>query len=981
MSYFFEGYGSIQLPISDGETPGLRRAQVGAIHAIGAYFSLPRNEPGIVVMPTGSGKTAVLCVTAFILRTKRALVLTPSQLVRSQMAEQMASLAVLKRAGVLPQEFPGPKVKEVKHRITSAGLWEELSAFDFIVATPQCVSPGFENIVEPPEGLFDLILMDEAHHSEAPRWAEILAHFRETRRVLFTATPFRRDKKELKGPVLYNYPLRLAHEDGIFGKLLFIPVDPASGVDHDIAIARRAREIYKGDTANGFDHRLMVRTDSKKRADELARIYQQQTDLKLAVIHSGYSLKTIRKTLARLESGEIDGIISVAMMGEGFDFPRLKIAAIHQPHKSLAVTLQFIGRFARTSGERLGEAKFLAVPQDIEAETKELYHESAAWQEIVSNLSATRIDTEVRIKEIAASFSKVERGESDTADVVLTDFTPYFHVKIYRLNSVPDLRSLPEMGNDITILRHDVSEEHNSSMLLLRQATRPRWSDLDQFSRVEFDLVVFYFDDATKLLFINSSRRTLEFYKPFEDHYGGGTAELIPGARIHRVLSGIQNPDFFSIELKNTVQNSNTESYQIKTGPSAQNAISPTDGLLYQRGHIFGRGVSEDGEAVTIGYSSSSKVWSNHSGRVGELIEWCQQLAQKLQRQGMVLTGTPLDTLEVGEEIERLPNGLIGVGWPGNVFKDFPRVRITIANRKIDAQLLDLDLSVDFQHSSRDAWTIVLSHHALNQPVRLTFAIEDGRPTWQWVGDTPEISVLRSDEETSLIHYLNHYPLAFYLEDFSRVDGTTILQNKRGRELWISPAQLQKLEWSSTNVDIEVEFPEAEMDFAHPKSVQEFLGRELINSVAPVVFYDHGSGEMADFITFEPTPSNSVLIRLYHCKASGGPTPGDRVDDAYEVCGQVVKCSVWLKNRHMLRERISRREQSTMGKSRYLKGTRNDLLRLLSGDNPKKTDYEIVLVQPGIPIGAITEKIGRILGAASDYVSRASGAKMLLIGS
>jgi hypothetical protein len=70
-----------------------------------------------------------------------------------------------------------------------------------------------------------------------------------------------------------------------------------------------------------------------------------------------------------------------------------------------------------------------------------------------------------------------------------------------------------------------------------------------------------------------------------------------------------------------------------------------------------------------------------------------------------------------------------------------------------------------------------------------------------------------------------------------------------------------------------------------------------------------------------------------------------------------------------------------MGKSRYLKGTRNELLRVLSGDNPKKMDYEIVLVQPGIPIGAITEKIGRILGAASDYVSRASGAKMLLIGS
>jgi len=42
-------------------------------------------------------------------------------------------------------------------------------------------------------------------------------------------------------------------------------------------------------------------------------------------------------------------------LGEGFDLPALKVAAIHDPHKSLAVTLQFVGRFAR-SGQGLGDA-------------------------------------------------------------------------------------------------------------------------------------------------------------------------------------------------------------------------------------------------------------------------------------------------------------------------------------------------------------------------------------------------------------------------------------------------------------------------------------------------------------------------------------------------------------------------------------------------------------------------------------------------
>jgi hypothetical protein len=295
--------------------------------------------------------------------------------------------------------------------------------------------------------------------------------------------------------------------------------------------------------------------------------------------------------------------------------------------------------------------------------------------------------------------------------------------------------------------------------------------------------------------------------------------------------------------------------------------------------------------------------------------------------------------------------------------------------------LLDLELSIDFKRSSADLWSVMITHDALDEPARLTFAFDDGRPIFQWVGTEPVIKVIRNDDEVPLIDYLLHHPLAFYLEDFSRVDGGTIHYNKQGRKLTIPTDCLRALEWSSANIDIELEFPEETVDFTNPTTVQEFLGQRLIDSSAPIVFYDHGSGEMADFLTFNEVSPSSILLQLYHCKASGGPRPGDRVGDAYEVCGQVVKCLVWLKNRQALRGRIANREQSTNGKSRLIKGTRSDLQRLLSDDDPKKLDVEILVVQPGIPIGAISEKIGHILGAAADYIRRASGAKMLLIGS
>ncbi len=979
MGYFTDGYPNIRIPHGNDDTPGLRRAQIGAVHAIASYFSLPKKPPGIVVMPTGSGKTAVICLSSYMVRAQRVLILTPSQLVRSQITEEVSSNRVLKGAAVLPADFPGPKVIEIKHRLTTGQMWDDLRDYDVVISTPQCASPGMEGVAAPPTDFFDLIVMDEAHHSEAPRWADILAHFKETKRLLFTATPFRRDKKELKGQVIYSYPLRQAYLDGIFGKLNFIPVDTVGYASHDIAIARQAEAIYRKDEVDGFDHRLMVRTDSKKRAEELAEIYAANTSLKLLVVHSGHALSTIRKALISLRSRSIDGIICVAMLGEGFDFPQLKIAAIHSPHKSLAVTLQFIGRFARTTGSNLGEAKFLAVPQDIQAETNELYRESAAWQEIVSNLSEARIERELRIKEMSASFSNIEIGETFAEDVVMTDFKPYFHVKIYKISDAPDLKLLPELDDGITVLRHDVSDNPDSSIILLRQVKGARWSDLEQFAQTQFDLVVIYYDENSGLLFINSSRRTLDFYKPFEEFYGNGTASLLSGPRINRVLEGLQHADFFNVGLKNTVQNSNTESYQIKSGPSAQNAISPTDGLLYQRGHLFGKGINEDGKSITIGYSSSSKVWSNYSARIGELIEWCQKLAIKLNTKGVVLTGTPLDSLLVGEEIDVLPVGVIGVGWSDNVYKDFPIVRSTHGAGTSELQLLDFDIEFMRGQSSDDVWVVEMKHIKLSQSICVSFAFVGGNPVFDMINGSASLEIIRQDSNIQILDYLRHHPLAFYLEDFSRVEGNTIHYNKNGlMNVFPRDAQITS-DWQAHNIDIQREFPSGPLSFTAPSTVQELIGHDLIMSPSQVVFYDHGTGEMADFLTFEEQGSETVLIRLYHCKGSGGPRPGDRVDDAYEVCGQVVKCLIWLKTKQYLRNRIVERE--TSNGSVFIKGSRNDMLKTLSDSSPRKLEFEIVLVQPGIEIGALSEKHGHILGAASDYVRRACGAKMLLLGS
>ncbi|WP_346659404.1 helicase-related protein [Bradyrhizobium sp. 141] len=83
--------------------------------------------------------------------------------------------------------------------------------------------------------------------------------------------------------------------------------------------------------------------------------------MKPVLVYSGPGRKTGNaKSMAQLYDRGVNGtriVVCVDMLGEGVDLPNLKIAALHDTHKSLAVTLQFIGRITRKGDDKtIGEA-------------------------------------------------------------------------------------------------------------------------------------------------------------------------------------------------------------------------------------------------------------------------------------------------------------------------------------------------------------------------------------------------------------------------------------------------------------------------------------------------------------------------------------------------------------------------------------------------------------------------------------------------
>lgn len=972
MSYFANNYDGVRYPIASDNKVGLRKAQLGAIHSIAAHFTLT-NDPAIIVLPTGCGKTAVLMLTCFLERANRVLTITPSRLVRNQIKTDYENLTTLKRIGVLDQSIPNPKVFELESRITSQQDWEKLKDYDVVVSTPNSISPAIEGVPMPPDELFDLLLIDEAHHSPATTWNEILTVFPKTKKVLFTATPFRQDNQEIKGKILYVYPLREAYKDNVFGKISYIPVKRTED-NNDKAIAKKAEKVLMEDRSNGFNHFLIVRTDRKKRAKELQEIYKNSTKLNLELISSDQSYNFIKKTIKKLQEKELDGVICVNMLGEGFDFPNLKIAAIHAPHKSLAITLQFIGRFTRTNANDIGEAKFLAVPSDIQIETQRLYHEEAIWQEIIINLGETRINQESYIRETFENFDEPTTLAPDFEDLSLYSLKPYNHVKIYKVFDDIDITTKIQMPPSYKVVYARRSLKLSTIVFITKETRKARWTQLNSFARTEYDLFIIFFDTKTKLLFINSSRRSSEIYEFIIKHFTKGNHKPLPLNSLAKVLVNLIDFEFFNIGMRNRLIKSNSETYRTMIGTNAQKAITPTDGYLYHQGHIYGR-AKEGSKSITIGYSSSSKVWSNNSSLIPDFMKWCGLISNKIDGNTNAVTNSPLDFIGCGEEISEIPEHLLGADWDVDVYLKQP----TISYKKEDGSaficsLSDLDLTIDRIASDKTKIRVILSNEDLEY--HLDYSISK-HPMFTVASNMREVKLLKNNNEISLIEYLNDKPLNFYSANLSRIQGTTIYKFSDNFRPFDS-SLIEIVDWNKENVDIQTECGVCNNGKI---SIQDYLKKYLLLPAInnDIVFHDHGSGEMADFITFTEA-SDEITVRLYHCKGAGGSEPGERVNDVYEVCCQAVKCLIWVNDNETMFKQISYRENACIN-STYLKGDNTLLKELINRGKNKHIRYEIFVVQPGISKSQLPEKIGMVLAASSDYIVKMKYGKLKVLAS
>lgn len=398
---------------------GLRPPQVGALHSILAHLQNSEDK-AIVVMPTGTGKTETMLATLISNCCKKILVSVPSDSLRTQISDKFITLGLLKEYGIVNTSCLNPIVGIINRGFNiPQDLQDFIAKCNVVVSTMDLLTDFSIPARAILNNSFSHFFVDEAHHSEARTWKDLIDKFDKEKVFLFTATPFRNDGKSLQGKVIFNFSLRKAQEQKYYKKINYLPIREYNKKLADQKIAEKAIEQLRADIADGFNHIIMARCMSKNRAIEVFEYYKGFTEFNPIMVYTG--IAGLSDKIEAIKRGEHTIIVCVNMLGEGFDLPNLKIAAIHDERQSLPITLQFIGRFTRTSYDQLGNASFItniAYPP-IHEELDQLYARNSDWNLLLPRLSANATQKEIDIKSLLDNFNNLSESVVPFQEIAL----------------------------------------------------------------------------------------------------------------------------------------------------------------------------------------------------------------------------------------------------------------------------------------------------------------------------------------------------------------------------------------------------------------------------------------------------------------------------------------------------------------------------------------------------------------------------------
>ena len=361
----------------------LRDPQRDAYVQAAAFFQRG-GQNALIQLPVGCGKSGLAAILPFGIAEGRVLVIVPNLTIKDELHKALditnRQKCFWRQRRVLEdrQMTSGPYVCTL-----DTGNLSVCEKSHIVLTNVQQFGTNPDKwLTKFSDEFFDIIIVDEAHHGVAASWRRVFERFPNAKVVSLTATPFRSDRQELDGELIFRYPFKSAAIKGYVKKLKASYVAPseltftlkgeeqtftveevlemkekewfsrgvALSTPCNVSIVDNSLEKLEQLRQTGTKHQLIAVACSINHARQIRSLYQER-GYEAAIVHSSPDKerdeKANEEVMRNLYNGVLDCIVQVQMLGEGFDHPKLSVGAIFRPFRSLAPYIQFIGRILR----------------------------------------------------------------------------------------------------------------------------------------------------------------------------------------------------------------------------------------------------------------------------------------------------------------------------------------------------------------------------------------------------------------------------------------------------------------------------------------------------------------------------------------------------------------------------------------------------------------------------------------------------------
>lgn len=339
--------------LAPSKVKGPNNLQLKALEALNYTRYYKKQNKGVVVMPTGTGKTYLSAMDM-----KRFLEEAGD---KSRGLFVVHNLEILRQAREAYLDIFG---KDTKFGILNGKQKEGLLKSKVLFASKDSLVTE-ETLDKFSTNEFSYIVVDEVQHAAAKTYKKIFDYFKPNFMLGMTATPERHDRKDIMELFDYQKIIEFTLNDAIESDFL-VQVEyhgltddidytkirhngfryDVKDLDRNLNIESRNQEILNKYNELLHGYKTIAFCVSKNHADKMAKLFNEN-GIKSIAIYSGDKNNSTERSIEQFRNNEYNVAFVVDMFNEGVDIPNVRGLMFLRPTESKTIFIQQLGRGLR----------------------------------------------------------------------------------------------------------------------------------------------------------------------------------------------------------------------------------------------------------------------------------------------------------------------------------------------------------------------------------------------------------------------------------------------------------------------------------------------------------------------------------------------------------------------------------------------------------------------------------------------------------